>query len=120
MPKFRRPCLKCGGTTSPGGTYCATHERELEQARNLKRDSDPKRKEKKKILYNSDYQKKRREIVEWVRANGFVCYLCKQNIEPTHEIDIDHVEAGNPDSQLLPTHRTCNRSRGNRTHDNIH
>lgn len=114
MPKFSRPCLKCGGTTSPGGTYCATHTRELEQARNLKRDSDPERKQKKKILYGTDYQKKRREIVTYVRQYGFVCYLCKKPIESGQDIDIDHVEAGNPDSQLLPTHRLCNRSRGNR------
>ena len=114
MPKFRRPCLKCGGTTSPGGTYCDTHERELGQARNLQRDNDPKRKEKKKLLYNSDYQKARREIVAYVRANGFICYLCNKPIELTQDIDIDHVEPANPNSQLLPTHRTCNRSRGNR------
>ena len=115
MPKFSRPCLKCGGTTLPGQTYCEMHRREVAAARNLVRDSDPNRKAKKKILYNSDYQKKRREIVQYVREYGFVCYLCKKNIEPTQDIDIDHVEAGNPQSQLLPTHRTCNRSRGNRT-----
>jgi len=112
--KFRRPCLRCGDPTEIGQTYCPTHSKELSQAKEIERSQDPERKAKKAALYNRDYRRKRKEIIEYVRAYGFMCYLCKKEIQIDQDIDIDHVTPGNPNSQLLPTHRLCNRSRGNR------
>lgn len=112
--KFRRPCLQCHELTDIGETYCNAHRKQIEQNKEIKRSQDPARKAKKAALYNSDYRRKRKEIIDYVRAYGFVCYLCKREIKNDQDIDIDHVTPGNPNSQLLPTHRLCNRSRGNR------
>jgi hypothetical protein len=116
MPKFSRPCLTCGGISKRGESYCPTHLAQLLQARELKRTLDPARREKKKLLYNAGYRKAREEIVAYVRQYGYTCHLCNKPIEKNSEIDIDHLAPGNPASALLPTHRYCNRSRGNRTH----
>jgi len=114
MPSFPRPCLKCGKITAKGETYCDTHLGEIRQARERKRTQDPSRKIKKKLLYNSDYRKARETIVKHVRQYGYTCHICTLPIQPTEAIDIDHIQPGNPASQLLPTHPKCNRSRGNR------
>jgi hypothetical protein len=114
LPRFARPCLKCGGVSKTGGSYCPAHTLEVAQAREAKRSQDPRRKEKKKQLYNSDYRKAREQIVAYVREYGATCYLCNKPINASDYIDIDHLAPGNPFSQLAPTHRACNRSRGNK------
>ena len=114
MPRFSRPCLKCNQITKPGETYCPTHLAEVTQARERKRTQDPARRMKKKLLYNNDYRKARELILQHVRQYGAICHICKLTINPLEPIDIDHVQPGLVSSQLLPTHRRCNRSRGNR------
>lgn len=114
MPRFPRPCLKCSNITEAGQTYCPTHLAEVSQARERKRTQDPARRMKKKLLYNNDYRKARQAILQHVRQYGETCHICKQPINPLEPIDIDHVLPGLVNSPLLPTHRRCNRSRGNR------
>ena len=114
MPKFARPCLKCGGISKNGGSYCPTHQAEIDTAREAKRSQDPRRKEKKRLLYNADYRKAREAITAHVRQYGATCHICKKQIDPHQAIDIDHLAPGVVNSELAPTHRYCNRSRGNR------
>lgn len=115
MPRFQRPCLKCGSITHAGESYCPTHLAEVTQARERKRTQDPSRRIKKKLLYNNpDYRKARQTIVEHVRQYGADCHLCKQPINPYGPIDVDHLIPGSVSSPLAPTHPRCNRSRGNR------
>ena len=114
MPSFSRPCLVCSSITAKGETYCPKHLAEIKQARELKRSQDPARQMKKKLLYNSDYRKARTAILQHVRLYGATCHLCKKPIGTSEPIDIDHVQPGVITSDLAPTHRYCNRSRGNR------
>jgi hypothetical protein len=102
-----RPCLDCGTLTATG-SRCPTHT----EARNrLKyRHETPARKEKKKLLYNKDYQK----YAKAVREGAYQCHLCGGGVRAGDPFEADHLDAGNPNSLLLPAHRTCNRRKGNR------
>jgi len=112
--KFRRPCLVCSALTDIGETYCPQHLKELKQTKEIKRSQDPARRARKAALYDSAYRRKRKEIIDYVRAYGFVCYLCKKEIQIDQAIDIDHVTPGDTNSELLPTHASCNRSKGSK------
>lgn len=114
MPRFARPCLKCSSITAKGESYCPIHLAEIMQAREAKRSQDPARQLKKKLLYNSEYRKLRSEIVAHVRQFGATCHICGKAIAANQAIDIDHLQPGIISSDLAPTHRFCNRSRGNR------
>jgi hypothetical protein len=109
--KFNRPCLVCGGL-SPN-TRCPTHEGAERARREAQRDT-PERRERKRNLYNSQYKKKRNDMVAWVRAYGGTCHICKQPLLPTDLIEADHLQPSNPSSELAPAHRLCNQRRGNK------
>ncbi len=109
--KFQRPCLVCGGLST--GTRCATHDMEYRARREAQRDT-PERRERKRNLYNSQYRSERNKLVAGVRAYGATCYLCKQPLLPSDPIEADHLEPGNPNSELAPVHRLCNQRRGNK------
>lgn len=44
-----------------------------------------------------------------------VCWLCGEPARVGDPWTADHVEPGNPDSILLPAHRSCNSRRGDGT-----
>ena len=105
MPKFPRPCTDCGRLTS-GGNLCDVHQRALDSV------IDAKKRERKiqSGQYSGSY--KRRAAV--VRASAVVCHLCGEGFRLDDPWQADHVVAGDPNSVLLPAHRSCNASRGNR------
>ena len=105
---FNKPCIVCGVISR--GTRCPTHQQELDTAQAKKRDSDPTRKERKRLLYNSQYKKQ----AQWVRDTATICHICNKQFMFGDSIEADHVEAGNPNSELKAAHRRCNASRGNR------
>lgn len=105
---FNKPCLVCGVLSR--GTRCATHQAELDRARDAKRDSDPRRKEKKKHLYTSAYRKQ----AAWIRATATQCHICKGGVRPGDPFEADHLQPGDPQSALAPAHRSCNQRRGNK------
>ena len=111
--KFATPCLVCGQLTR-GDSRCQVHRAEAEARRNSRPDT-PARKEKKKLLYNSAYHKRAKEIREWVKNYGATCYLCEQPIQAGDQVHVDHVmpELANA-SPLAPTHKFCNESKGNK------
>lgn len=59
--------------------------------------------------YAGDY--KRRAKV--VRDNAITCWICHKGFTVLDPPTADHYFPGNPNSPLLPAHRSCNSSRGN-------
>ena len=47
-----------------------------------------------------------------VRANAVECWLCGGGARTDDPWTADHVDPGNPESLLLPAHRSCNSRRG--------
>lgn len=105
---FRKPCIICG--TISRGTRCPTHQTEYDDAKNKQRDSNPERIARKKLLYNNTYRKQ----AQWIRNTATACHLCGIPFQPGDAIEADHVDAGNPNSELKPAHKRCNASRGAR------
>jgi hypothetical protein len=60
--------------------------------------------------YSGDYAKKAAEV----RATTHVCWICGEGWRADDPWQADHVDAGNPFSQLLGAHRSCNISRANK------
>lgn len=114
MRDFATPCLICG-KLARGSSRCPEHEAERNAKRNSRPDS-PARIEKKRLLYNTAYRKKAKEIRDLVMRYGATCYLCEKPIEPGSPVHVDHVfpELANA-SPLAPTHSFCNESKGNKS-----
>jgi len=96
MPIY--PCITCGDLT--GEPYCPRHT--------------PRRRPKPfthRLLYNSNYRKEAKKI----RENATVCWVCGLPPTPRDPIQADHLYPGNPNSPLLPAHRSCNIRRQTRT-----
>lgn len=115
MPRgrFRKPCLTCGVLTD-GGSRCERHEAEYKRKRNQRLDSLD-RIAKKRLKYNSEYQRRARLVRQQARAVPTQCHICKQIIQPHEPVNADHLypELLN-ESPLLPAHARCNQSRGNK------
>jgi hypothetical protein len=91
-------CLDCPAITR-NGSRCPTCER----AHNRKRHN--------RVLYDrADYRRRAARV----RANATRCWRCGLPILPGQPVDADHVNPGDPNSPLLPTHASCNR--GKRQH----
>ena len=105
---FNKPCLVCGQLSR--NSRCDTHQAQYDEAKNRRRDSNPQRKARKNSLYNNTYRKQ----AKWVRDTAISCHLCGIPFQPGDAIEADHVDAGNPNSELKPAHRKCNASRGSR------
>lgn len=107
MGRFLKPCLDCGELSK--GSRCPTHQARIDAIRERERDT-PERREKKRLLYNSDY-KKRAKIVRETATN---CHLCGGGIRLEDPFEADHLVPGNPASPLAAAHRSCNQQRGNK------
>jgi rubredoxin len=60
--------------------------------------------------YGGDYAKQAAEV----RATTHVCWLCGEGWRANDPWQADHVDPGNPFSQLLGAHRSCNIGRANK------
>jgi hypothetical protein len=105
---FKRPCLDCGRLAY--ASRCEYHTSKLKAEQNAKRDADPARRARKKLLYNSTYSKKAKQV----RETATVCHICKQGYIPGDPWQADHVLPGQLNSLLLPAHRSCNARRGSK------
>lgn len=92
-----RRCLDCNQLT-PTGSRCPDCRRARARARNAARPH-----------YGADYARRAREV----RENAAVCWLCGDGWRPDDPWQADHLNPGDPDSELLPAHRSCNARRGN-------
>jgi hypothetical protein len=102
MGTFNRPCLDCGTLTNKGNR-CDPHQ----TAYAAKWNNRPKPPRK---HYSGDYKKRARIV----RENATVCWICKKGFTIEDPPTADHYYPGEPNSPLLPAHRSCNSSRGNR------
>lgn len=96
---FPIPCLDCGQLTTYANR-CQTHEAIQIAKREAKKD---------KSHYSGDYKKR----AKLVRDAAEICWICGQGEIANDPWTADHYYAGNPDSPLLPAHRSCNSRRGN-------
>lgn len=120
MKRFPRPCLDCGAlTTNP--SRCPTHQIAQETKRQLRQDSNIERKIKKARLYGSTGQTGYRVRAKAIRDTATHCYLCLKPKTETNKLEADHIYPSLFDqSPLLPAHRSCNNSKGNRGIDQLH
>ena len=97
--KFNVPCLDCGQLTR-GRNRCDHHYRlylvKYEATRNRQH-------------YKGDYQRRAKQV----RDYASVCWLCLQPFTDRSQIEADHYYPSDPQSPLLPAHKTCNNKRGN-------
>jgi hypothetical protein len=102
---FRAPCLVCGKLTR-GSNKCDEHKPqpnpEREQARALRKRLTGQ--------YSGDYKRRAKAV----RDNAVICHICKEGYKPLDPWQADHLIPGDPRSPLLPAHRSCNASRGDK------
>ena len=115
MKRLPRPCLDCGVLTT-NASRCDTHQTANQVQKQMRQDADPKRKAKKSLLYNANYQ----AIAKTIRATASHCYLCLLPFTTHNRVQVDHLYPSRYDqSPLLPACGRCNRSKGNRDLDKI-
>ena len=102
LPGVKRPCIECG-TLDAKGSRCPT----CQSALNARMDAA---RQGKREHYTGDY--KRRAAA--VRANAVACYWCGEGYRTTDPWQADHLVPADPDSPLVPAHRSCNVARSNR------
>lgn len=91
-----RPCLDCRELSS-NGSRCARCAGKREAYRSARR-----------AHYHGDYAKRAAEV----RAAAVTCWLCGDGVRIDDPWTADHVQPGDPDSILMPAHRSCNSARG--------
>lgn len=107
---MRKPCLDCGQITT-GGSRCDSCQSvvtlQFERARaNRIRNREH---------YSGDYAKRAKAV----RETAVMCWICLDGARPDDPWQADHVEQGNPESLLLPAHRSCNIKRANQARTNM-
>jgi hypothetical protein len=107
MGGFNKPCLNCGQLSK--GSRCPDCQGQLNRIRNRAQDT-PERRAKKALYYNKDYHRR----AKIVRDTATHCHLCGKGARANDPWQADHLDPGNPNSILLPAHRSCNASRGNK------
>lgn len=106
MPKFKKPCLVCGGLSF--GSYCPTHEEERRRKKERERPINPQRMARKAELYNYAY----RQEAKRVKAEATHCHICGQPFQAGDRVEADHLIAGSNEGGLAAAHRLCNQRRG--------
>jgi 5-methylcytosine-specific restriction endonuclease McrA len=94
-----KPCLGCGEIIAEG-SRCAECHAYFQKLR-------PK---KDRPHYKQDYKRR----AKFVRDTAVACWICGKGALPNDPWTADHVVPSDPDSLLLPAHRSCNSRRGNR------
>ena len=89
MTSHPRPCIECG--TLSASTRCVICQREREAKRP-------------RSHYAGSYSRRAREV----REGAVVCWVCGEGAKDSDPWQADHIYPGEPDSPLLPAHRSCN------------
>lgn len=97
---FNKPCLDCGQLTR-NGSRCEKHQAIVDERVNAFKNQ--------RKHYQGDYAKRAKQV----RDNAIICWICGQGAKPNDPWTADHYYPGEPDSPLLPAHRSCNSRRGN-------
>ena len=93
---FNRPCLRCGVLVL-GESLCPQHMKDMQAAKDRARVG-------KRQHYSGNYKQRSKQV----RQTATVCWICKQGPIINDPFQADHVIDGNPNSPLLPAHRSCN------------
>jgi 5-methylcytosine-specific restriction enzyme A len=103
---FPKPCLDCGLLTR-NGNRCEVHQARVDALHEARRASV------KKVTgqYGNGYSKRAKEV----REAAVTCHLCGEGARWGDPWEADHLYPAEPDSPLLPAHRSCNISRGNKS-----
>jgi hypothetical protein len=96
---MKKPCLDCGKPSDAARCYGCRQQHELRRYANGKRDH-----------YAGDYRKRAAEV----RATAWRCWICGGRERPGDPWQADHVDQGNPQSELRAAHRSCNIARSNK------
>ena len=105
MGRFMQPCLDCG-KLSRNGSRCELHQRRKEKEWDA-----PKAMRKKATgQYSGDYRRRAAQI----RDNAQYCWICGHGPRLDDPFQADHLIPADPESPLLPAHRSCNAARGNK------
>lgn len=100
MPRpFPIPCLDCGVLTTYANR-CEKHHSEYIAIKEARKD---------RSHYSGDYRKRAKQV----RDSAEICWICNEGYRPNDPWTADHYYAGDPNSPLLPAHRSCNSRRGN-------
>jgi 5-methylcytosine-specific restriction endonuclease McrA len=99
---FNRPCLDCGVLTNKNNR-CEKHQAIYQANIDAKKAS-------KRAHYKGDYQTRAKQV----RDSASICWLCGKGYRDGDPWTADHVVPAQADSVLLPAHRSCNSSRGNK------
>lgn len=67
--------------------------------------------EGKREHYKGDYRRRAKAV----RDAAVACYWCGGGFTPSNPVQADHLDAGDPASELVPAHRGCNVGRSNRS-----
>ena len=110
MNKIPRPCLDCGALTT-NGNRCEKDQMARGREKQRREAGSLERQAKKKLLYKNPEYRRRSELI---RKTATVCWLCGRGALPGDPWTADHVNAGDPNSELRPAHRSCNSKRGNK------
>lgn len=102
IPGVKRPCIDCGALTAKG-SRCPTCQSRL----NMRMDAA---RQGKREHYSGDYQRRAKAV----RENAVACYWCGEGFTLRNPVQADHLDAGNPDSLLVPACRKCNIGRSNK------
>ena len=95
---IHQSCLDCR-TIQSNGSRCAKCQARRDGIRSASRPH-----------YNGSYRRRAAQV----RDEAQFCWLCGEGERAHDPWTADHVVAGDPDSILLPAHRSCNSRRGNR------
>lgn len=106
MRKFPVPCLDCQMLTKNDESRCDVHQKRVDELAAIRRAGVKKATGQ----YSGDYKKRAKEV----RLNAVVCHLCGEGARWGDMWEADHLYPGEPDSPLLPAHRSCNQRRGNK------
>jgi hypothetical protein len=106
MGRFPKPCLVCGALTK-GLNRCDDHEAQYQQLEAIRIQQMKARRPK---LYDAKYHREAKKI----RESALICHLCKEGARYGDPWTADHLIAGDPSSELLAAHRSCNSRRGNK------
>ena len=109
---MKQPCLECGRPTE--GTRCKAHQSRHDAQRNRVKNRQASIRRSKgegaNRPYGGDYAKRAAEV----RATTHKCWICGEGWRVDDPWQADHVNAGDPFSQLLGAHRSCNIARANK------
>lgn len=100
---FQKPCLKCKRLTRDG-SVCRDCQTIQNRQRNLTRKH-----------YKGDYAR----LAKAVRQNAQICWICGLGAIENDPWTADHYYPSDPNSPLLPAHRSCNSRRGNKPPEEV-